>query len=139
MLDVREFAEGSLSVRAVGENELVIEGVVESTQSDVSEGCRSSKSASRKFQQRFMFPGQFFFCEWKRVEHFSVHINLFASDVSEKGFEHFSVHIKIEANNLSCTKIYFSARHAWNCRKVLPFLKRLLHTSKKLDCFTLKI
>jgi len=56
MLDVREFAEGSLSVRAVGENELVIEGVVESTQSDVSEGCRSSKSASRKFQQRFMFP-----------------------------------------------------------------------------------
>lgn len=58
MLDVKEFTEGSLSVRAVGDSELIVEGVVENRQeTDTSQTCKSTQSSSRKFQQRFMFPG----------------------------------------------------------------------------------
>ena len=58
MLDVRDFAEGSVSVRALGENELVVEGIIQKKEeSSPSENCKSTKSCSRSFQQRFMFPG----------------------------------------------------------------------------------
>lgn len=58
MVDVRDFVEGSLTVRALGDNELVIEGVVQKKEeSSPSANCQSYKSCSRNFQQRFMFPG----------------------------------------------------------------------------------
>lgn len=58
LLDVRNFPEHCLSVRAVGDSELVVEGKVETREESApSDSCKTFKNASRNFQQRFVFPG----------------------------------------------------------------------------------
>jgi len=56
-VDVHDFRDGSISVRAVGDHELVVEGLVESkSESQPNSNFKTSQSSSRKFQQRVMFP-----------------------------------------------------------------------------------
>jgi len=57
-MDVRDFADGSIKVRAVGDHELVVEGIQETkTEAEPNASTKTMSSSSRRFQQRFMFPG----------------------------------------------------------------------------------
>ena len=95
-MDVRDFADGSIKVRAVGEHELVVEGLQETrTESEPNASTRSSSSSSRRFQQRFMFPG--------------LQVEGVSSTVSSDGVLTVTAPRKVSHSRRGCIQFFFEA------------------------------